>query len=173
MESTAYQSDRHYSVGTDSKTGIKEKITDVHGHDSRQTRFVGELEKMLSDEKQYSQAAQKFKTYVRGHMSVPKNTDGLIDEFINSGYIAALERLRAPNSKNDLDFYNDYARNHGMTLAQAVLFGPNGTAREALKRWRRDESLHGQHRSNYRPQNEHMAEAYDNAPRNTRHLPEA
>ena len=173
MESTAYQSDRHYSVGTDSKTCIKERIAEVHGHDSRQTRFIGELEKMLGDEKQYSQSTQKFKTYVRGHMNVPQNTDGLVDEFINSGYIAALERLRAPNSEDALDYYHNYATNHGMTLAQAVLFGPNGTAREAFKRWRRDESLRGQHRSNYRPQDEHMAKAYDNAPRNTRHLPEA
>ena len=103
MESTAYQTDRHYSVGTDGKTGLKERIADVHGHDSRQTRFISELEKMLGDEEQYSRAKQKFKTYVRGHMSVPKNADGLIDEFINSGYITALERLRAPKSQSDLD----------------------------------------------------------------------
>ena len=173
MENTAYATDRHYSVGVDGNRNLKERITAVHGPKSRQARFVSELEDMLGNETQYNQAAQTFKHYVRGHLSVPQNTDSLVDEFINSGYIAALQRVHSPNSKRDLDFYRDYAAKHGMTEAQAMLFGPNGTAREALKHWQREESLRGQHRSSYRPQNEAMARAHDQAPLNTRCLHEA
>jgi len=161
----------YYSVGTDGDPGLKEQISKVHGADSRQTRFISELENVLGDEKKYSQASHKFKTFVRSHMNVPQNADGLVDEFINSGYINALERLRAPNSGADLDYYEDYAANHGITLPQAVLFGPNGAARQAFANWRTSESLRGQHRSRYRPENEHMAEAHDKAIYNTHNLP--
>lgn len=173
MESTAYKIDRHYSVGTDNSIGLKERIADVHGHNSGQTQLIGQLEALLGNEEQYSQASQKFRTFVRNHIKVPRNADGIVDEFVNSGYIVALERLRAPNSGKDLDYYGDYATTHNMTLPQAVLFGPNGTAREALKRWRRAESLRGQHRSDYRPQDEYMAKAFDKAINNTRRFPQA
>ena len=84
----------------------------------------------------------------------------------------ALERLRSPGSENDLDFYKDYATSHGMTQPQALLFGPNGTARQAFARWRTEELLRGQHRSDYKPENKQMAKIYDKAAINTRSLPE-
>lgn len=171
MESTKYQTDRHYSVGTDNKPDLKEQIAKVHGVDCRQRQFVSDLEKMLGDEKEYRKASKKFKSYVRYHVNTPQNADELTDEFINSGYITALERLRAQNSAKDLDYFGDYAKAHNMTLPQAVLFGPNGTAREALRQWRRSESLRGQHHTRHKPQNKYMAEAYDKAFNNTSRLP--
>jgi len=104
-------------------------------------------------------------------MKRPQNVEGLVDEFINSGYIGALERLSTPLSGKDLDFYADYAIKHNITHPEAMLFGPHGTARRAFKDWRRQQALRGQHRSNYRPKNEAMAEAYDNAFYNTRRIP--
>ena len=45
---TAYgTSGIYYSVGTNPEMGIKEKVKDVHGSDSRQVDFIGELEKFL------------------------------------------------------------------------------------------------------------------------------
>lgn len=161
-----------YSVGIDQSTGLKEKITDVHGANSSQAGFIGELEGFLGDSDNYSQASQKFKTYVRNHINTPRNADYLVDEFVNSGYIMALERLRAPSSEGNLDFCKDYAASHGITLPQAVLFGPNGTARQAAKEYKYLEMLRGQHRSQYKPENKFMAQAYDKAIRNTKHLPE-
>jgi hypothetical protein len=161
-----------YSVGTDNTPNLKEKITNVHGADSRQARFVSDLENLLGNDKECRQASRKFRTFVTHRMKTPQNSDGLIDDFVNSGYITALERVRAPKSAADLDFYENYAANHGMTLPEAVLFGPKGTAREAFARWRLTESLRGQHRSDYRPQNEQMAEAFDKAISNTYRLPE-
>jgi hypothetical protein len=161
-----------YSVGIDETVGLKEKITDIHGADSEQVGFISELEDFLSDSDKYCQASHKYKTYVRNHINTPRNADHLVDEFVNSGYIMALERLRAPNSENDLDFYKDYAATHSMTVPQAVLFGPNGTARQAFSKWRIEELLRGQHRSNRKPENKQMAEAYDKAANNTYRLPE-
>lgn len=161
-----------YSVDVDESIGLKEKIADVHGEDSRQIGFVGELEGLLGDSKKYRQASRKFNGFVRNHIKVPHNTEFFVDEFINSGYIAALESLRAPNSDKQLDFFEDYAKNHGMTSAQAMLFGPNGTARQSLSRWLTEEALRGQHRSSYKPVNEQMAEMFDKATYNTYHLPQ-
>lgn len=162
-----------YSVGIDQTTGLKKKIADVHRADSRQISFISELEDFLGDSDNYHQASQKFKTFVRHHIKTPRNVEYLIDEFVNSGYIMALERLRSPGSENDLDFYKDYATSHGTTLPQALLFGPNGTARQAFARWRIEELLRGQHRGNYKPENKQMAKIYDKAAISTRSLPEA
>ena len=171
-DTTSSSRNEFYSVGTDNTPNLKEKIMNIHGADSRQTRFISDLENLLGDDKECRQASQKFRTFVRYRMKTPQNTDGMVDEFINSGYITALERVRAPKSAEGLDFYEDYAANHGMTLPEAVLFGPNGTAREAFARWRIAESLRGQHRSDYRPKNEQMAKVFDKATGNTRRLPE-
>ena len=162
-----------YSVDTDQNPGLKEKITNVHGADSRQVSFIRELEDFLSDSDKYNQASKKFKAFVRSHLKIPHNTDYLIDEFINSGYITTLERLRAPNSQSDLEFYSNYAANHGMTLPEAMLFGPNGTARQAFSQWQSKELLKGQHRGNSRPAGEKMAEAFDRAVANTHRLPQS
>jgi len=161
-----------YSVGIDDNLSLKENIADVHGEDSRQVSFVGELEEFLGDSDKYDSAAQKFKSYVRSHINTPQNTDYMLDEFVNSGYIKALEKMRAPNSENTLDFYNDYAASQGISVPQAMLFGPNGTAKQALSYWLIEEALKGQHRSNKKPENEKMANLYDKAFFNTYRLPE-
>ena len=170
---TSRARNEYYSVGVENTPNLKEKITNVHGADSRQTRFVSELENLLGDDKGCGQASQKFRTFVTRRMKTPQNADGLIDEFVNSGYITALERMRAPKSAKDLDYYEDYAANHDITLPEAVMFGPKGTAREAFAKWRLAESLKGQHRSDYRPENEQMAKLFDKAASNTYQLSEA
>ena len=162
-----------YCVGIDHTPGLKEKITDVHGPDSGQVDFMGKLEDFLSNKDKYQPASQKFKNYVRNHIKIPRNTDYLVDEFINSGYIMALEKLRAPSSQNELNFCKDYAATHGMAPPQVMLFGPNGTARQAFSKYQTEELLRGQHRSNCKPENEQMAKAYDKAVFNTYGLPEA
>jgi len=129
-----------YSVGIDDSLSLKEKIADVHGEDSRQVGFVNELDHFLRDNDKYNPAAQKFKSYVRNHIDIPRNTDYLLDEFVNSGYIIALERVRAPNSENTLDYYKDYAASQGISLPQAMLFGPKGSAKQALSYWLTEEA---------------------------------
>ena len=161
-----------YSVGIDDSLGLKEKIEDVHGVDSRQVNFISELEGFLGDSEKYSQASQKFKTYVRNHINTPRNADYLVDEFVNSGYIMALERLRAPKSESELDFCKNYAASHGITTPQAFLFGPNGSAKQAFSKWQIEEALRGQHRGQYKPENQQMAQTYDKATANTYRLPE-
>ena len=152
-----------YSVGIDETIGLKDRIADVHGDNSRQVGFIRELEDYLGDNDEYRQASRKFKTFVRRRMNIPQNTDYMIDEFINSGYIMAMERIRAPNSGNDLDFLESYAKTHDMTAPQVILFGPNGTVRQAFSKWIISEALRGQHRSSSRPDNEKMAHVYDSA----------
>jgi len=162
-----------YSVGIDETIGLKEKITDVHGTDSEQVGFINDLEDFLGNSDKYSQASQKFKNYVRNHIKTPRNADFFVDEFTNSGYILALERLRAPSSGNDLDYYKDYAASHNITVPQAVMYGPNGTAKQAFSKWRTEEFLRGQHRSDCKPENEQMAKIYEKATTNTYGLPAA
>lgn len=162
----------YYSVGADQGMGLKEKIKNVHGPNSRQIAFMGELEDFLSDGEEYRQATQKFKSYVRSRMKKYRDTDGLIDEFVNSGYIAALKQLCFPGSDKELDFYKDYAATYNMTLPQAILFGAKGTARGALKEYQKAEMLRGQHRGCHRPEDEQKARIYDNATVNTKGLPE-
>ena len=74
--------------------------------------------------------------------------------------------------RNELDFCENYAASHGITMPQAFLFGPNGSAKQAFSKWRTEEALLGQHRGSYKPENEQMAQAYDKATANTYRLPE-
>jgi len=163
---------RSCSIGINKDPTIKEEISRVHGSRSRQIRAVNQLEKMLGDSEAASEASHKFNNFIRGHIPRPYHNEALVDEFTNSGYIIALERLRAPGSSNDLDFYERYATRHGMSVPAAMLYGPNGSAREAFSRWRLAEALRGQHRSGSRPADERMAQAFDQAITNTRRLPQ-
>lgn len=135
-------------------------------------RAVNQLEQMLADSETSGQASRKFNNFIRHHLPRPYRGERLADEFTNSGYIITLERLRAPNSARDLDFYERYAADHGMSVPAAMLYGPNGSAREAFSRWRVAEALRGQHRSSYRPADEHMATVFDEAVANTHRLPQ-
>ena len=161
-----------YSVGMNPYPGLKEKIEYVHGSGSPQVSFIDELESYLGDRNNYCQASQKFKTFIQYHGKRPQNIDYLVDEFINSGYLTALERISAPGSEKELEFYKNYAIEHGMTLPQAVLFGPNGAIKQAYGQWRIEEALRGQHRGNSKPANAQMAQAYDHASINTNGIPE-
>ena len=161
------------SIGLNEDPTLKEEIARVHGNNSRQMRAVNQLEQMLADSETCSQASRKFENSVRHRLPRPYRSESLVDEFVNSGYVIALERLRAPNSARDLDFYESYAAGQGASVPAAMLFGPNGSAREAFSRWRVAEALRGQHRSNCRPADEHMAEAFDEAVTNTYRLPQA
>lgn len=133
---------------------------------------VSQLEAMLADSSASSEASRKFETFIRHQMPGPYRGERLVDEFINSGYLITLERLRRPNSARDLDFYERYATGHGTSVPAAMLFGPNGSAREAFSQWRIAQALKGQHRSRYRPADDHMAEAFDAAVMNTHGLPQ-
>ncbi len=139
------------SIGIDENPTPKEEISNVHGNRSRQMRAVNQLEEMLADSETSGEASRKFNNFIRHHLPRPYHSERLADEFTNSGYIIALERLRAPNSARNLDFYERYATRHGTSVSAAMLFGPNGSAREAFSRWRVAEALRGQHRSSYRP----------------------
>lgn len=162
-----------YSVGIDHTLGLKEKIIDVHGADSGQVDFINGLEDFLGDSDNYHKATQKFKGYVRNHINAPQNADYFVDEFVNSGYISAIERLCAPGSTATLDFCEDYAQSHGITTYESMLFSPKGTAKQAFSQWKKEEALRGQHRSSRRPENPSMAQVYDKAISNTYKLPEA
>jgi len=135
-------------------------------------RAVNQLEEMLADKQQFAEGSHKFNNFIRRHLPHSHYNETLIDEFTNGGYIIALERLRAPNSTSDLDFYGHYAARHGTSLPAAMLYGPNGSAREAFAQWRTTEALRGQHRSGSRPADGRMAEVFDAAFSNTRRLPE-
>ncbi len=161
-----------YSIGTDPETGLKDKIIQNHGHDSKQAHFVNELEDFLSNPDQYHQASQQFKNYVRQHTVIPKNTGYFLDGFINSGYIKALESISAPGSDKALCFYEQYARDNGTSLPEAFLFGPNGSARRALSDWKLEEALRGQHRGPQRPKCQEIEKIYDKAFHNTFQIPE-
>jgi len=120
-----------YSVGIDESLGLKENIADVHGVDSRQVSFVSDLEEFLGDGDKYHQASKKLRNFVSYRSKLPKNAEYFTNEFINAGYINALERLKAPGSEKELGFYENYAASHNTSLPEAVLFGPNGTVRQA------------------------------------------
>ena len=160
------------SIGIDENPTLKEEIARVHGNSSRQMRAVNQLEEMLGNTRASGEASHKFSNFIRHHLPRPYHNEALVDEFVNSGYIIALERLRAPNSARDLDFYESYAADHGMSVPAAILFGPNGSAREAFSRWRVAEALRGQHRSCYRPADRRMAAVFDEAVTNTYRLPQ-
>ncbi|OHB49720.1 MAG: hypothetical protein A2Y10_06060 [Planctomycetes bacterium GWF2_41_51] len=165
-----YGGEAFYSVGAERT--LKEKIADVHGYDSRQVSFIDDLENFFNDKEKYQHAAQKFKTYVKCHINPPQNAESVIDELMNSGYIMALERLSAPNSSNDLKFYKRYAANRGVTRPQAMLFGPNGTVRQAFSIWKIQEALRGQHRAKEKPHNHQTMKVYNEAAFNTYSIPE-
>ena len=166
-----YSSREYYSVGIDSGLGLKEKIEHVHGADSQQVSLIGELEDFLKDTQSYQQAANKFRGYVKNKAKAYNNSDELVDELVNAGYIKTLQQLSYPNSGKELDYFKDYAETHDITLPQAVLFGPNGSARKALKEYQRDEMLRGQHCKTTKPANLEMAKMYDEATGNTQSLP--
>lgn len=166
-----YSGREYYSVGIDTGMGLKEKIEHVHGTDSQQVSLIGELEHFLNDPKNYQQATNKFRGYVKNKAKAYNNSDELVDELVNAGYIKTLQQLSYPNSGKELDYFKDYAETHDITLPQAVLFGPNGSARKALKEYQRDEMLRGQHRKTTKPANLEMAKMYDQATGNTQSLP--
>ena len=75
FDSVSNPTGEFYSVGIDETMGLKEKIEDVHGVDSRQVNFISELEDFLGNSDKYSQASQKFTTYVRNRINTPQNAD--------------------------------------------------------------------------------------------------
>ena len=161
-----------YSVGIDESPGLKENIADVHGANSRQVSFVGDLEEFLGDSDKYHQASKKLKNFVSYRSKLPQNAEYFTNEFINAGYINVLERLKAPGSEKELEFYENYAASHNTSLPEAVLFGPNGAVKQAYSQWGLEEALRGQHRSSRKPEDKEMAEVYDKASANTGNLPE-
>ena len=74
-----------YSVGIDESLGLKEKIMDVHGANSRQVSFVSDLEEFLGDSEKYHQASSKFENFVNYHSKLPQNTELLANGGIFAG----------------------------------------------------------------------------------------
>ncbi|MBN2641848.1 MAG: hypothetical protein JXR78_09355 [Victivallales bacterium] len=166
-----YSSRTYYSVGMNPKAGLKEKIQREHGRRSRQARFVRDFEEFLSDPEKYRQATRVFRGYIRHHMNHPQEPE-LVDELMNSSYIETLKRLSAPGSDKDMDYFEEYAKKHNISMPQAVLFGPNGAARLAVSIHQRSEMLRGQHKGNSRPVDKKRAQAYDDAAFNIRYFSE-
>ena len=93
---------------------------------------------------------KRFARSVRKQVNTSE-VDTVTIAVINDGYIETLKRLSANNAPKEVAFAKDYAREHNTTIAQVLLFGPNGSAYYALVNWIVQERTHGMRRPGRQP----------------------
>jgi hypothetical protein len=154
--------DVYYSIGTDQRKNLKEKIAEVHGADLEIMRAMDELDHYVSDpETRKSPWYWNFYRRVRSAMwcLYPHANDivrttmtrQFMDELLNGGYIRALQALSNESGPEHVSFSQEYAEGYGVSIGAVLLFGPRGGAILELLHFLAAERVHGMHRHGTSP----------------------
>lgn len=160
--------DVYYSVGVSQTGNLKERIAELHGSDSLATKAVPELEQLLSAP-EYRQARwyRIFCRKVYSGMAILypranapakiKMVQEYIDDFVHGGYLRVLQSLAVPSGLKHVSFAQEYASSRGVSLSEALIFGPRGGAVKELLAFIAAEKAHGMHRP-YICHNPHLSD---------------
>jgi len=154
--------DVYYSIGTNQRKNLKERIAEVHGVNSEVVKAVDELDRYVSDpETRKSPWYWNFYRRVRSTMwcLYPHANDivrttmtrQFIDELLNGGYIRALQSLSNESGAKHVSFSQEYADSYGVSIGAVLLFGARGGATLELLHFLAAERVHGMHRHGTSP----------------------
>jgi len=146
-----------YAVGIDPTVNPKEKVVLLHGTDSDVAMAVEQLEQFISTS-DFRQSCwyRRFFSRLRRRMGMLNRranesikfhmAQHFIDELIHDGYLWCLKSMSLPSGNNYIQFAHCYAQEHQMPIGAALLFGPVGGTRMALRHFLAAERSHGKHR---------------------------
>ena len=146
-----------YAVGIDPAISPKEKITKIYGTNSSIVKAAQVLEAFITDPdfrqsceyRRFFSKVQRLMGFINGQANgyvKGQMAQDFIDELIHDGYLHCLKSLSLPSGHEYVKFASSYAQDQNMPLGAALLFGPTGGTRTALRNFIVAEASHGQHR---------------------------
>jgi hypothetical protein len=149
--------DVYYSIGTHPTGNLKDRIAALHGPDSLGARAVPELDRFLTDPAfRQTRWYRAFRRKVLTGMSILYPHASAADQFhmaqeyigdlVHSGYLRVLQSLATPGGVKHVSSAQAYAGSCGVSLSEALLFGPRGAAATELLHFIAAEKAHGIHR---------------------------
>ena len=149
--------DVYYSIGISQTGNLKERIAELHGRDSLAAKAVPELEQSLATPgwrhtrwyRAFCHKVYSSMSILYPHTNAPakfKMVEEYIDDLVHGGYLRVLQSLAVPSGLKHVSFAQEYASSHGVSLSEALLFGPRGGAVRELLAFIAAEKAHGIHR---------------------------